>query len=207
MGVNKATLPASMISNSDGVEILQQLAQNPALTVTLTFTLTPFGISTNGLVSFSSQGPSVDFSLKPDLIAVGSNFYTAAQKFDPNGALYDPSGYTITQGTSFSAPLVSGAVALLKAARPGLTNRAIQIVPGEFGESGFGYGNSDRWRDSQHARGFECHGLGSASGDQLWRGRRKSESGAVAHNCERRDLRRLNSSSRPPPSRARLSPG
>jgi hypothetical protein len=122
MGVNKATLPASMISNSDGVGILQQLAQNPTLTATLTFTLTPFGISTSGLVNFSSQGPSVDHSLKPDLIAVGLNFYTAAQKFDPNGALYDPSGYTITQGTSFSAPLVAGAVALLKAARPGLTN-------------------------------------------------------------------------------------
>src|SRR5262249_5100422 len=78
--------------------------------------------STNGLVNFSSQGPSVDFSVKPDLIAVGTNLYTAAQKYDTRGALYDPSGYTVTQGTSVSAPLVAGAAALLKSARPGLTN-------------------------------------------------------------------------------------
>jgi hypothetical protein len=59
--------------------------------------------------------------MKPDLVAVGTNFYTAAQKFDRRGGLYDPSGYGVTQGTSFSSPLLAGAAALLKAARPGLT--------------------------------------------------------------------------------------
>lgn len=122
MGVGAATLPASMIGNADGVQILQQAAGNPAPIATLTFTLSPLAASTGGLVGFSSQGPSVDLALKPDLVAVGANFYTAAQKFDPNGVLYDPSGYTITQGTSFSAPLVAGAAAFLKSARPGLTN-------------------------------------------------------------------------------------
>jgi minor extracellular serine protease Vpr len=35
--------------------------------------------------------------------------------------MYDPSGYLLVNGTSFSAPLVAGAAALLKSARPGLS--------------------------------------------------------------------------------------
>jgi minor extracellular serine protease Vpr len=121
MGVGSATLPAEMISNADGIKIQEQLAQNPSLSATLTFTLGPLLVSTDGLVSFSSQGPNVDLGIKPDLVAVGINFYTATQKFDPGGEMFDASGYTITQGTSFAGPLVAGGAALLKAARPGLT--------------------------------------------------------------------------------------
>jgi minor extracellular serine protease Vpr len=121
MSVGTATLPASMISYAAGVDIVQRLARNPALTATLTFTIGEVMASTDGLVGFSSKGPSVDLSVKPDLVAVGTNFYTAAQKFDRRGALYDANGYTLTQGTSFSTPLLAGAAAVLKAARPGLT--------------------------------------------------------------------------------------
>ena len=67
------------------------------------------------------MGPNPDGAIKPDLVAVGANVYTATQKLDPAGDLYDPSGYGVFDGTSFSTPLVSGAVALVKAARPGLT--------------------------------------------------------------------------------------
>ncbi len=122
MGVGTATLPASMVGNADGVQIGQQLAQDPSLTATLSFTLGPLTVGTEGLVGFSSQGPSVDLGVKPDLIAVGINFYTATQKSDSKGEMFDPSGFTITQGTSFSGPLVAGAAALLKAAKPGLSN-------------------------------------------------------------------------------------
>jgi len=66
-------------------------------------------------------GPSADLSIKPDMLAVGENFYTAAETTDPSGELYNAQGYVLSQGTSYSTPLVAGAAAVLKAARPGFT--------------------------------------------------------------------------------------
>jgi subtilisin family serine protease len=121
MSVGTAPLPASMIGYDAGTAIAGRLAQESGLSATLTFTVGPVLVSRDGLVGFSSQGPNVDLNVKPDMAAVGTNFYTAAQKSDPRGALFDPTGFGLTQGTSFSTPLVAGAAALLKAARPGLT--------------------------------------------------------------------------------------
>src|ERR1700730_14837308 len=45
----------------------------------------------------------------------------ATQSVDPGGDLYNKTGYTVQGGTSFSSPLTAGAVAVLRAARPGLT--------------------------------------------------------------------------------------
>ena len=46
--------------------------------------------SADGLVGFSSKGPGVDLAvIKPDLVAVGTNFYTAAQAFDDMDELRD----------------------------------------------------------------------------------------------------------------------
>jgi len=119
MAVGAATLPAEMVSYQDGLSI-KQLASSP-IPATMSFTLMPAAIDPNTIASFSSLGPSVDLSIKPDLLAVGENFYTAAQTIDPSGELYNAQGYVVTQGTSFSTPLVTGAVAALKAARPGFT--------------------------------------------------------------------------------------
>ena len=108
-----------MVSYSDGIAIKQSLPG--AASATLDFSLHPTYTSPDGLTDFSAMGPNPDGAIKPDLVAVGANMYTAAQKLDPDGDLYDPSGYGVFDGTSFSTPLVSGAVALVKAARPGLT--------------------------------------------------------------------------------------
>jgi uncharacterized protein (TIGR03437 family) len=52
--------------------------------------------------------------------------YVATQKYDPNGDMYDASGYTAVQGTSFSTPLVAGAAALVKQRNPGFTPAQIK---------------------------------------------------------------------------------
>ena len=138
MAVGDATLPAEMVSSQDGLTI-KQLATSP-VPATMAFALAPLAIDPNSIAPFSSLGPSVDLSIKPDMLAVGENIYTAAETTDPAGELYNAQGYVVSQGTSYSAPLVAGAAAVLKAARPGFTpleyksllvNSAASAFPGQ----------------------------------------------------------------------------
>ena len=75
----------------------------------------------------SSRGPSTrENAIKPELVAVGTDMYTATQRFDPNGDLYDPTGYTVGHGTSFAAGMVAGAAALVKQRNPQWTSAQIK---------------------------------------------------------------------------------
>lgn len=140
MSVGGATLPAQMVSYQDGIDIKTRLqAAGAPLNLSLRFTLQPMAADPHGLASFSAHGPGVDGSIKPDLVAVGASVYTAAQTLDGSGDMYSGNGYITVSGTSFSTPLVAGALAVLKAARPGLTpreyrslliNTAAQLTPG-----------------------------------------------------------------------------
>lgn len=120
MTVGSATLPAEMVSYSDGMAIKQLLTG--AVQATLDFThFGPVSTDPNSIAYFSGRGPNTDLGIKPDLLAVGEDVYTAAQKSNPLGEVYSPDGYITVDGTSFSTPIVAGAAAVLKAARPGLT--------------------------------------------------------------------------------------
>ena len=119
--VSGANLPTLFMSQSDGQALQALLAATPGLQVVLDFTTgTQFPIRPD-LADFSSRGPNLASAMKPDLVAVGDNLITAAQNTYSDGGSYDPSGFIDTGGTSFSSPLVAGAAAVLKAARPGLT--------------------------------------------------------------------------------------
>lgn len=113
MAVVSATLPAVMVSNDDGQDIKAHVAADASWALTVSFA--PIGIWTDPveISPSSSRGPSADDNLKPDLAGVGSNILTAAP-------LSGGTGFTVVSGTSLSAPMVTGAIALLKAARPGL---------------------------------------------------------------------------------------
>ena len=76
--------------------------------------------STGERSSFSSVGPTVDGRIKPDLMAMGSNNYIACYW---NNTCYENGG-----GTSYSCPLIAGAVALLLQVDPTLTPMQLAAV-------------------------------------------------------------------------------
>lgn len=120
MSVGAATLPAEMVGNGDGTAIKALLSDGPRV-ATLSFTIGPVTAPAYRRSSFSAAGPNVNTAIKPDLVAVGSNVYAATQRLDRNGDMYSADGFVLVNGTSFSSPIVAGAVALIKSARPGLT--------------------------------------------------------------------------------------
>ena len=119
--VGAATLPTVLLSFPDGAAIKAAAAKGPAVSATLPFKQAAFPQDPRLLASFSSKGPTWEFRIKPDLSAAGSDIYTAAQSIDDQGESYSKDGYQVLDGTSFASPIVAGAAAVLRGARPGLT--------------------------------------------------------------------------------------
>lgn len=121
-GLQTTAIPMVMIGYDAGMALKNQLASTPGLQVILDPTLVEKNAEFDTVADFSSQGPSIgEDAIKPEVVAVGTDLYMATQSFDPNGDMYDPSRYTAAAGTSFSAPMVAGAVALVKQRQPTLT--------------------------------------------------------------------------------------
>jgi len=116
----EATLPALMIANPDGVAIKARAVEAPGLTLTLRFENGAFPVDSQRVSDFSSRGPSVTGRIQPNLVAVGEFVYTAAPR---SGEADSPARYRVVAGTSFSAPLVAGGAAIVKAVRPNLLVR------------------------------------------------------------------------------------
>jgi hypothetical protein len=115
-----ARLPGVMVSNADGLTLKARIAAQADSRVEIRFAGVSFPTAPGLVTGFSSRGPAVFNLIKPDLTAPGTNFYTAAQRLDSRGEVFNTSGYSTTSGTSFSSPMVAGAAAVLKGLRPGL---------------------------------------------------------------------------------------
>ena len=146
MDPGSARLPGVMISNRDGIDLKARIAALPSVAAVVNFAPSPISANASRLSTSSSRGPSVDASVKPEILGVGTSVYTAGLSSATG------SGYQVNSGTSFSSPMIAGAVAVLKAARPGLTPQQYrsllinasstfsydQVVPGPVQQTGAG---------------------------------------------------------------------
>ncbi len=97
--------------------------------------------SSGSLSSFSSQGPSADGRIKPDVMAMGTSVFVAGSGSDL--------AYGNSNGTSFSCPLSAGVAALIIEANPNLTAEQVRDILRNSGDktakpnNSFGYGLLD----------------------------------------------------------------
>jgi uncharacterized protein (TIGR03437 family) len=132
MYVQDTGIPAVLIGNTDGYALKTYLTTNPNATATVDPAFASAdNPQVNTVAGYSSRGPSVgnfaatrDFALKPELVAPGTNIYTATQKFDPNSDTYNATGYTTVNGTSYAVPFVAGVAAMSKAKNANLNTPA-----------------------------------------------------------------------------------
>ena len=78
---------------------------------------------------YSGRGPTPFCIKKPDIVAPGSNIISCnINRYNNRSKLRDsPMMYTIKSGTSMATPVVSGAIALLIATHPEITNREVKL--------------------------------------------------------------------------------
>ncbi len=101
MGNERQTDPPSVVSPPDGDSVISVGAVDSA------------GV----IAPFSSNGPTSDGRIKPDIVAMGIECYTAATESKTN----NDSTYSYSNGTSFSCPITAGVCALILSAHPELT--------------------------------------------------------------------------------------
>jgi subtilisin family serine protease len=127
----KGLIPCSIISPADGEVLVDAISSTDDNNVDpangavseLPIRLNPYlsDVFYGTTTSFSSRGPVEGLGqIKPDVTAPGINVLSATIKVglatQGGGTMFDPSGYILATGTSFSGPHVSGVAALIKQA-------------------------------------------------------------------------------------------
>lgn len=150
-GLTTSGIPMLYIGRDAGQGLRTFLAANADSPVSLDPGLRSVPVADDEVAIFSSQGPSIgNNGIKPDLVAIGTNMYVATQSLDPNGEMFDRSGFTVTQGTSFSAPMVAGAAALIRQKYPNATPAQIKSALVASGNIDIGdYDFDDRLIDAK----------------------------------------------------------
>lgn len=123
-GLTGTSIPSVLVGSADGQTIRALLAGSAVVTASISAGPVAFPTNNSGqMASFSSGGPVLGAvtSIKPDVTAVGSTMYMAGQTYDPNGPMYNITGYVVASGTSFSTPQIAGLAALVLQNNPALT--------------------------------------------------------------------------------------
>ncbi|RMW33382.1 MAG: peptidase S8 [Nitrosopumilus sp.] len=103
-------IPVVSIDREEGLEIVESINGGQA---TLNLFFNP-----DYLAHFSSRGPVSPFYIKPEIVAPGAYINTTQSN----------AGYNFTSGTSYAAPHVSGAAALLLQKNPELHHHEIKSL-------------------------------------------------------------------------------
>ncbi|RIK34923.1 MAG: peptidase S8, partial [Chloroflexi bacterium] len=123
---DQVTIPSVFIGHSNGLKLVDWYAAKGNASKLV---YSPFGFQLGNtpdeIIAFSSRGPAVGNSLKPDLAAPGVNIL--AQGYTP-GATGEARhlGYGQVSGTSMAAPHVAGAAILIRQMHPNWTPAEIK---------------------------------------------------------------------------------
>ncbi|HFD39999.1 MAG TPA: CHRD domain-containing protein, partial [Anaerolineae bacterium] len=125
-GPGEITIPSIFIGQTHGQGIVNWYDQHGAASVLEINTIAfQAGNAPDRIIGFSSRGPGVGNTLKPDIAAPGVNIL--AQGYTP-GATGEARhlGYGQASGTSMASPHVAGAAALVRQAHPDWSNAYIK---------------------------------------------------------------------------------
>ena len=104
-------IPVVSMDREEGLEIIKSLKETSEGIMNLFY-------NPDFVAHFSSRGPVSPFYIKPEIVAPGAYINTTQNN----------AGYNFTSGTSFAAPHVSGAAALLLQKNPELHHHEIKSI-------------------------------------------------------------------------------
>lgn len=104
-------IPVVSIDREEGLEIKESIGNNHNATIHLFY-------NPDFVAHFSSRGPVSPFYIKPEIVAPGAYINTTQNN----------AGYNFTSGTSYAAPHVSGAAALLLEKNPQLHHHELKSI-------------------------------------------------------------------------------
>lgn len=122
---DQVTISSILIGRTDGLGVVAAYNNDPATILEINTFAFQAGETPDRIVAFSSRGPGVGNTLKPDIAAPGYNIL--AQGYTPGATGMDVfTGYGQASGTSMASPHVAGAAALVRQAYPGWPNSWIK---------------------------------------------------------------------------------
>jgi len=121
-GLETTDIPTFTIGSGEGQRLVSYIQSTGSPSISLDPRIREnSGFATDQVAPFSSRGPTPGGAIKPEIVAPGTFIFAGAQTLDSNGDAFSESRFESVDGTSFAAPFVAGAAALVWQANPSFT--------------------------------------------------------------------------------------